>query len=192
MAQDDNHYPETEINVVRSIFDSAPHSPVDLFEIPWPSDPNAQSKIVVRLIEVSQDEKYDWGMRMKAYDFLNNKAAEMGKALYLADGPPLENIIPELVHWCIKLVSGLAEEPKRGPGRDPNERFMRNLNIRSAVRKLRNDHGRSQEYSIGLIAFVTGEKEGTVKSGLRAINDFFVKGAAELGQPGVDGLGFDQ
>lgn len=180
MAQDDDYYPETEIEVVQSIFDSAPHSPVDLFEIPWPPDPNAQSEIVRQLMNKSQDKNLDWGMRMKAYDFLNARASEMGRALYLEGGPPKGIIVPELVSWCVLLVSGLVEEPKRGPGRDPNERFMRNLKIRLIVKIMSENYGRSQEYSIGLITFVTGEKEGTVKSGLRAINDFFKEGIEDI------------
>ena len=173
MAQDRSYYPETEIEEVRSLFASGPDSPLDLFEFPWPSDPDAQSETVLRLMEVSQDQNLDWGMRMKAYDFLNKKSVEMGRALYSKDGPPTGNYVPGLALWCIKRVSGLAEEPKRGPGRDPNERVMRNLRILLAVRMLSTDYGRSQEYSIGLIAFVTGEKEGTVKSGLRAMNELF-------------------
>lgn len=173
MAQDYNHYPEAEIEVVQSIFDMTPESPVDLFEIPWPSDPHAQSETVLRLMHESQDESLDWGRRKKAYDFLNNKARELGRELFLEDGPPTEHLTPALLLWCIKVASGFADEPKRGSGRDPNEKFMRNLKILLAVRMLRTKHDCNQEYSIGLIAFVTGEKEGTVKSGLRRINDFF-------------------
>ena len=181
MAQDSNPYPETEIEEVRSLFASGPDSPVELFEFSWPPDPDAQSQIALRLIEVSQDQTLDWGIRMKAFDFLNEKARQMGRALYPNEGPPTGDYVPGLVLWCVKRVSGLAEEPKRGPGRDPNDRVMRNLRIFLAVRMLSTDYGRSQEYSIGLIAYATGQKEGTVKSGLRAMNELFkASGAGAL------------
>ena len=96
----------------------------------WPDDFDGQARCIRGLSELATTPEFLYEYRVWAFDYLKETASDYHKS-----GVP-RSVPPEMVSWCLSVVSGAVERPKRPrgrPGRDSLSEQKRNRAIVASV-----------------------------------------------------------
>ena len=125
----DEQVPEKDlVNVFRAVIRFVQSE--EPLTLDWPDDFEGQARCIRGLSELATTPEYLYEYRVWAFDYLKEIAREYHKS-----GVP-RSVPPEMVSWCLSVVSGAVERPKRRRGR-PNRYNLseqkRNLAIGASV-----------------------------------------------------------
>ena len=98
------------VNVIRDVirFVQSEEEPLTL---DWPDDFDGQARCIRCLADIAITPECLYEYRVWAFDYLKEIASEYHKS------GVLDSVPPEMVSWCLSVVSGAVKRPKRSRGR---------------------------------------------------------------------------
>ena len=118
----------------------------ELHELNWPDDIDGQASRIRHLVDMAT--RPEWGHENQAWAY--DKLVEIARD-YREKGEPGQTPL-EMFSWCLGVVSGAYERPKRPPGRPVLHQDMVRNHLIPAIVALLRENGHTRKSAIFEVA----------------------------------------